>query len=46
MMDIESLFRDISLGKDQIKKQNQISNDLRFLRLSSGGLPSFTEKVL
>lgn len=45
-MATESLFTDISLVKDQIQKQNQISNDLRFLRLSSGGLPSFTEKVL
>lgn len=36
----------ISLAKDHIQKQNQIANDLRFLRPSSGGLPSLTEKVL
>lgn len=42
----ESLFTDISLTKDQTQKQNQISDDLRFLRLSRHGLPSFTEIVL
>lgn len=45
-MATESLLTDISLAKVQIQKQNQISNDLRFFGLSSGGLPSFTEKVL
>lgn len=46
MVATESLFTDNSFAKDQMQKQNQISNDLRFLRLSSGGLPLFTEIVL